>query len=89
MSSPAKPNSASTGVAWPLSRWQRPVNRARRLLPVAAGAGLVVLAAAAIALNVRTDGGNMIDILAGMSIPIGIGLLAAIVIAELRVRGGR
>lgn len=46
--------------------------------------GLGVLAVAAVALNVKTDGGNLRDFVAGMLVPVVLGVLGVTVVAALR-----
>ncbi|HEY1258754.1 MAG TPA: hypothetical protein VGF34_05840 [Stellaceae bacterium] len=79
----------ATGGNWPASRWRRPVNRPRRIARLvfraAAIAGLVMLGVAAIAFNVKAAGGNARDVVAGLLVPVVLGLLAAAVVAELRL----
>jgi hypothetical protein len=84
-----KPSPRATGVCWPETRWRSvsaATRVARRLFLLATISTIVMLATAAIALNVRTDGAGMRDFMIGLVVPIGVGVPAAAIIAEMRRR---
>lgn len=91
MSDPlVKPSPRATGVYWPQTRWHRRVSPAfrisRQVFPVVAVASIVMLAVVAIGLNTKTDGGSARDFIAGLAVPIGLGLVAIAVMLSLRLR---
>ena len=96
MSSRGRPLYGPDSAYWPESRWRRRVSPARRIarriLPLAVVVGVALLTLAAIALNVRTAGGKMRDLvltllgMTGALVPLGLALVAVGMIAERRRR---
>jgi hypothetical protein len=96
MSSPGRPPSRPDAAHWPESHWRRSVNPARRralrVFRLAVIPGTALLTLAAIALNVRTAGGKWHDFfltllgMAGVLLPLGLGLIAVGVFVERRRR---
>jgi hypothetical protein len=91
MSDPlVRPSRRVTGVYWPETGWHHRVSPAlrifRQVFPVVVVAGIVILAVAAIGLNTRTDGGSARVFIAGLAVPIGLGLVAIVVMLRLRLK---